>query len=247
MDITTTQSPRSPRDIETLRSKIDRLAPWYSCYDFGDGVETFSPWPQVNAQHFRERADRLFATLAQHVNSTDCTLLDIGCADGYFAIEARKRGYRRVRGVDFRTDSIERARFAAAVFGLDEIEFNIGNVYHPQDLGDACYDVVICQGLFYHLSNPVLALQNVRARTGRVAFMAGWTVIRPDPAFYVRTEDASDIRHGDQLIVLVPTAAGIRKVLELVGYKTITDVNPWTSEPDWTSNAGDWREYLAFV
>jgi hypothetical protein len=62
----------------------------------------------------------------------------------------------------------------------------------------------------------------------------------------VRTEDEADIRKGDRPIILVPTAAGIRKTLELVGYKTITDVNPWTAEPDWTSDAGDWREYLAF-
>jgi len=238
---------RSPTAIASLRAEVERRSPWYSYYDFGDRIEAVSPWPQVNRQHFQERADRLFAALAKHVRPSECSLLDVGCSDGYFSIDAARRGFGRVVGVDFREDSIERARFAAGVLGIDSVEFRVGNVYEPADLGDPRYDVVICQGLFYHLSDPVRALRNVRARTGNVAFFAGWTVIRQDPVFYVRAEKVTDIRHGDNEIILVPTAAGIRKTLELVGYKTITDVNPWTAEPDWTSDQGDWREYIAFV
>lgn len=237
---------RSAAEIDRLRAELTRLGPWYSYYDFGDDVEAVSPWPQVNREHFRDRADRLFAALGKHVRPEECTLLDIGCADGYFAIDAAQRGYKRVVGIDFRQDSIDRAQFAARTLDVANVDFRTGNVYEPGDLGDASYDVVICQGLFYHLSDPVRALRNVRARTGKVAFMAGWTVIRKDAVFYVRTEDTEDIRNGDRSIIMVPTAAGIRKVLELVGYSSIVDVNPWTSEPDWTSDQGDWREYLAF-
>lgn len=241
------ESGRSAAEIEALRSEMMKLAPWYSYYDFGDGVITPNTWEQVNADHFRTRAARLFGALAQHVDPKDCTLLDVGCADGYFSVEAATRGYRSVTGIDFRSDAIARARFAARALDIDNLEFREANVYSRADLGPTPYDVVICQGLFYHLSNPVLGLQNVRAVTGKVAFMAGWTVIRKDPVFYVRSEEVSDIRNGDQSVVLVPTAAGITKTLELIGYRKIIDINPWTSEPDWQSDQGDWREYLAFV
>lgn len=240
-------SVRSTEEKQALLSKIDELTPWYSYYDFGDGIVTRSPWENINQKHFEDRAERLFSALAEYVCPSNCSLLDVGCADGYFTIEAAKRGYKSVTGIDFRKDSIERAKFAAEMLNINNSNFYIGNVYDRKDVGETSFDVVICQGLFYHLSDPVRALKNVRAATGRVCFFAGWTVIRQDAVFYVRSEEVADIRNGDQSICFVPTAAGICKTLELVGYSHVIDINPWAEEPDWTSDQGDWREYIAMI
>lgn len=235
------------QDSKILSERIQQLAPWFSAFDFGNGLKSVPLVnPECNENYFKTRADRVFDALAKHVKPEETSILDVGCSDGYFTIEAAKRGYKEVLGVDFRQDSIERANFAKEMFGLENVEFCKGNVYELEKSCSQKYDVVICQGLMYHLSHPILALENIYRMTENLAFVAGWTVIRKDACYYVRTEDVGDIRNGDKAVIMVPTCAGLIKSMEAVGFKNVYDTNPWTTEPDWTSDQGDWRELIGF-
>jgi SAM-dependent methyltransferase len=225
----------------------DRRDTWFGAFDFGDGIKAPLIAPHNGEEYFRDRANRVFGALEKILDPARCTVLDVGCADGYFAVEAARRGYRDVLGVDVRTDAIERARFAARVLGVSGAEFKVGNVYELDRCCDRKYDLVLCQGLFYHLADPARGMRQVHGVTGRVALFAGWTVIRPDPVFYVRSEEVADIRNGDVATVLVPTNAGIRRLLEIIGYSPIRDLVERNDVMDWTSNQGDWRELLAWV
>jgi tRNA (mo5U34)-methyltransferase len=126
----------------------------------------------------------------------------MGCADGYFTIEAARRGYKSVLGLDVRTANVERAKYAAELFGLPNVSFAVDNIYELGTVRGRTFDVVICQGVMYHLANPILALQNLRALTGTVAFIAGWTAIGDGAKFDLRTDDVDfflDRDPGDRL------------------------------------------------
>jgi tRNA (mo5U34)-methyltransferase len=88
-------------------------------------------------------------------------VLDIGCNGGFYSIEMKRRGARRVVGIDHDDDYLAQARFAADVLGLD-IKFHQLSVYDVALLEER-FDVVIFMGVLYHLRHPLLALDLVRA------------------------------------------------------------------------------------
>jgi tRNA (mo5U34)-methyltransferase len=89
------------------------------------------------------------------------SVLDIGCNGGFYSIEMKRRGARRVVGIDHDADYLAQARFAADVLGLD-IEFHRLSVFDVALLGER-FDVVIFMGVLYHLRHPLLALDLIRA------------------------------------------------------------------------------------
>jgi tRNA (mo5U34)-methyltransferase len=89
------------------------------------------------------------------------SVLDIGCNGGFYSIEMKRRGARRVVGIDHDPDYLAQARFAADVLGWG-IEFHQLSVFDVALLGER-FDVVIFMGVLYHLRHPLLALDLIRA------------------------------------------------------------------------------------
>src|SRR5436190_21503438 len=56
------------------------------------------------------------------------SILDLGCNEGFFAIEAARRGASRVVGIDHDERALGPARDRAAQFGFDNVEFRKGNM-----------------------------------------------------------------------------------------------------------------------
>jgi len=84
------------------------------------------------------------------------SVLDVGCNAGFYSIEMKKRGARRVVGIDSDDAYLAQARFAAEVNGVD-IERARMDVYDVAKLGEK-FDVVLFMGVLYHLRHPLLAL-----------------------------------------------------------------------------------------
>ncbi|MCX6967185.1 MAG: TIGR04290 family methyltransferase [Verrucomicrobia bacterium] len=84
------------------------------------------------------------------------SVLDIGCNAGFYCFEMKRRGARRVLGIDSDEAYLAQARFAAEVLGM-EVEFQRLSVYDVGQLGER-FDVVLFMGVLYHLRHPLLAL-----------------------------------------------------------------------------------------
>src|SRR5262245_20638311 len=87
------------------------------------------------------------------------TVLDLGCNAGFYSIEMKKRGARRVLAVDVDDRYLNQARFAASVLKLD-IEFEKRSVYDADRI-PGHFDFVLFMGVFYHLRYPLYALDKV--------------------------------------------------------------------------------------
>ncbi len=83
-------------------------------------------------------------------------MLDIGCNAGFYSFEMKRRGAKRVLGIDSEDLYLAQARFAAEVTGVD-VEFQKLDVYDVGRLGER-FDVVLFMGVLYHLRHPLLAL-----------------------------------------------------------------------------------------
>jgi tRNA (mo5U34)-methyltransferase len=87
-------------------------------------------------------------------------VLDIGCAEGFFAFEAEKRGAREVIAIDSFPDSVRRFNIVREARQSNAVAF-LANVYdlEPKRLGT--FDLVLFYGVFYHLKHPQLALERI--------------------------------------------------------------------------------------
>jgi tRNA (mo5U34)-methyltransferase len=153
------------------RSEIAELAPWFHNLHLPDGEQTapqhvLGDFPAVKWQ-------RVANMLPQHLSGW--TVLDIGCNAGFYSFELARRG-GRVTGIDIDDRYLKQARWAAKRFGLeDRVQFKSGQVYELAHCTEV-YDLVWFTGVFYHLRYPVLALDIVRALTGRLMMFQSLTM-----------------------------------------------------------------------
>ena len=144
-------------DGESLREKVDALAPWFHNIDLGHGVRTapdhfLGDYPAFKYARF---ADALPADLA------GASVLDIGCNAGFYCVEMKKRGAGRVLGIDADDRYLAQARLACDTLGFGDVEFAKLSVYDVGVLGER-FDLVIFMGVLYHLRHPLLALDLIR-------------------------------------------------------------------------------------
>src|SRR4051812_28054297 len=138
-------------DQEHIRFRVAELGEWFHNLDLA-GVQTapnhfLGDYPRNKWQSFA------------HVIPTDLhgkSVLDIGCNGGFYSIEMKRRGAKRVLAIDFDEVYLAQARFAAEVCDA-EIEFRQLSVYDVAKIHEK-FDVVLFLGVLYHLRHPLLAL-----------------------------------------------------------------------------------------
>jgi tRNA (mo5U34)-methyltransferase len=143
-------------DRDRTDERIRALGPWFhNMYLNGVWTAPDHPLGDYPAIKWRRFAHAIPADLSGK------SVLDIGCNGGFYSIEMKRRGARRVVGIDHDADYLAQARFAAEVLALD-IEFRQLSVFDVALVGER-FDVVIFMGVLYHLRHPLLALDLIRA------------------------------------------------------------------------------------
>src|SRR5213075_1439130 len=149
---------------ERVADRIRELGDWFHNLDL-DGVQTapdhfLGDYPRVKWQRF------------QHAIPADLrgkTVLDIGCNGGFYSIEMKRRGAKRVVGIDFDESYLAQARFAAQMCEV-EIELRQLSVYDVAKLGER-FDIVLFMGVLYHLRHPLLALDLIHEHVAKDLFV----------------------------------------------------------------------------
>jgi ubiquinone/menaquinone biosynthesis C-methylase UbiE len=104
-------------------------------------------------------------------------LLDVGCGPGTITLDlARRVAPGEVVGIDAAADVIEAAEAARIEQGVDGVTFSVGDVY-ALDAEDGSFDVVHAHQVLQHLTEPVVALAEMRR------------VLRSDGLLAVRDSD----------------------------------------------------------
>ncbi len=88
----------------------------------------------------------------------DASVLELFCADGFYALRAALCGARRVLGVDTDEREVAKARLAAKLLGVRTAEFRVADVFLTTEPAA----VAICAGGLYHLSEPARLLDQLR-------------------------------------------------------------------------------------
>lgn len=121
--------------------KVDRLA-WY-----------YSTATNTSASTIRESYLRTAKSQVELIKKykKDTSILDIGCAQGFFLFEASKAGYI-TKGVELSRDA---ARYARKEFGLDVEIGSLGELQFPENY----FDVVTLWVVLEHVPYPLATLK----------------------------------------------------------------------------------------
>ena len=109
----------------------------------------------------RRRFERRLRLIRIPEDLTGLSVLDIGAWHGYFSFECERRGAERVLAID---------NYAWNRFGMDEflsardrlkskVEHRKGDVHDLDERDVGQFDLVLMLGVFYHLRNPLAALE----------------------------------------------------------------------------------------
>ncbi len=142
------------------------------------------------------------------------SVLELFCADGYYAAHARRMGAHRVTGVDFDKEAIDQAKAMWGYLFGDSGDFLAQDVhlFSPKEP----FDVVLCCGGLYHLVDPQKILRDCFSKFCK-KFLIVQSVVsleNEDEGYFV--SPAPGWRHGCRF-----SAAFLRRSLAATGWKII--------------------------
>jgi len=228
-------SPPTKFDSASLEQRV-RQIPWFHSIDLGDGVVT--PGQKPPDIHQIE-----YAAIFDPVDVRGRSVIDVGAWNGAYSFEAKRRGAARVLATDYlawRHPARGREGFdlARSILGID---IEVGELdipaLTPERVGT--FDVVLFLGVFYHLQNPLAALQQVAALAREVLIVETHTdaleIRRPAMIMYPGTELDGDISNcwgpNPTCMVALLKQCGFAKVDSAwsnVGYRAI--YHAWRTE-----------------
>lgn len=185
------------RDVEAIYDEH-----YFTRVDYPDYVGNESSLRRSMQRHLRQMA---------RCGRLEGSLLEIGCAYGFFLDEAR-RHFRRVMGIDVAASAVERARER---FGVDA---RAGR-FLEMDFDGERFDAVCLWDTIEHLPRPDHFLGKIR------------TLVRPEGRLYLTTGDLSSLNarlRGASWRQIHPPShlhyfsrKTIRGLLERVGFKVV--------------------------
>ena len=192
----------------------------------------------------RRRFERRLRLLQIPEDLTGWSVLDIGAWHGFFSFECERRGADRVLAMD---------RFAWDKYGMDEfleakdrlgshVEHRHLDVHQldPDEIGQ--FDLVLLLGVFYHLRNPLQALERIRLVTKRLLICETHVLLPfvheryPLIPFFPGDENAEE---KPRELCAMPTLEALRQMLESVGFNDVDVV--------YTPSFRYWKKMLALV
>lgn len=162
-------------------------------------------------------------------------VLDVGCAEGFFAFEAERRGASQVVAIDSFSDSIDRFNLVRQALG-SKVSGYLCNVYDLSPKTFGTFDLVMFFGVLYHVKHPWYALEKITSVcTGTLLLQ---TLVTDDAAyrdlslswfhpFGIQSGPPENPQH-DPTVFWVPTPECTRNLVRAVGFVGVEDV---TAEP----------------
>jgi hypothetical protein len=220
---------------------------WFYEFELPDGSYTESYLPE----HVRPLHDTRRRMLRHHLEErfgadwSPLRCLDLGCHEGYFAVELARGGCGEVLGLDAREPHVRHARWIAEALQLDVLRFEQADVAGIDAAAFARFDVVLMFGLVYHVSDLVGVLRTARALTKGVCMIE--TQLAPDFGgelewgaadfrMAVRgclaiVDESAEIARGNAEaaiagISLVPSLGGLLWLLRAVGFGSVVGLAP---------------------
>lgn len=190
-----------------------------------------SPFDTPDAADFNRKREEFVVPILDSLIRAHAlrTALDVGCGFGFFSQSLADLGLK-VSAIDARSENVSVAKTRSP-----EVDFRVGNIEAVALENFGAYDLVYCAGVLYHLENPLRALRNLVALTGKVLLIE--TVIAPfESQIAVLYEEPQLANQGVNYVACVPTESWFIKALYRVGFPFVYRAKTLPSHRDFRSS-----------
>ncbi len=207
-DIVTTL-PEAGSNPKTLRKLLLGLAPWRKGPFSISGVDIDSEW----------RSDWKWARVAGAIEPLqDRKVLDVGCGNGYYALQMRKAGARVVIGIDPMVLYVMQFQ-AINAFEGDPCTYVLPLRLEEMPPARNTFDTVFSMGALYHQRSPVDHLRRLRTTLRSGGQLVLETIYIPGEESLARTPEDRYARMRN--VWLLPTIAELTTWMRRTGYRDI--------------------------
>lgn len=232
----------TPLSREEILEGVKRFPSWAYPFDLGQGivVETRNTRlgpkdPELFVASHKPKWDAVLRACGGSLKGL--SVLDCGCYQGYWTVEAIRAGASRAVGIDARPQHLEQARFVARALGYGNATFEQADVFDVERLG--AFDVVFLYGILYHVDSPVDLLRRVRAVTRKLLVVDTDTLPLEEPVLQLRYEDPGmEVNSATAPLVMVPSVSAVVRMLRHAGFDEVRVVRP---APDGAKVRVRWR------
>ena len=201
--------PAAGSDQQRLRELLLGLSPWRKGPFSIGGIEIDSEW----------RSDRKWARLADAIQPLeDRKVLDVGCGNGYYALQMRKCGASVVIGVD-PTVLYVMQFLAVNVFERDPCTFVLPVRLEELPPARNTFDTTFSMGVLYHQRSPIDHLRQIGTTLRQGGQLVLETLYVPGDESYACTPEDRYARMRN--VWLLPTIAELTTWLRRSGFRDI--------------------------
>ncbi len=204
-----TALPEAASDPQRLRELLHGLSPWRKGPFSIGGIEIDSEW----------RSDRKWARLASAIEPLqDRRVLDIGCGNGYYALQMRKAGAGVVIGID-PTLLYVMQFLAVNVFERDPYTFVLPVRLEETPHANNTFDTAFSMGVLYHQRSPIEHLRQISTTLRPGGQLVLETIYVPGDESYACPPKGRYARMRN--VWLLPTIAELTTWMQRTGYRDI--------------------------
>jgi len=220
---------------DEARKILEKALYWHYRFEFpwGETVPTRPGW----ADRVEKRKAHFFQPLLNHFGGSLAgkKVLDLGCCQGYWSMEAARSGAAHVLGLDSSEAFIQEAEAAAYTLGINNCVFMKAHLEDEDGWTGADPDVTLMLGVHYHLTDPIHVLRKAMKITKEILVIDGEVAVDDKPCFHLRARtkgEPTTIRSNlSSDLRTVPTATALILLLQDGGFKSIEVLKPGPDMP----------------
>ena len=227
-----------------LAAEIKREGPWTVPLYVGHDLYTFSKPDVIMAMNWRTN---LFGVAIEHLCGDglgDMTFLDMATRNGTFAFDVAHRGAKHVTAFDLRAENIKQCRWLNTRYGLENIDFQVGNVLEWES---EPYDVVLNYGVLYHVNEPHQLMKRTFDLCKKFAIVDSSVRKEPIEAFFLVTDlNISRTSVGEYHYEMHPTYRALIALMKIAGFVNIQEIVSTAAPKNPNYAAGRRRALVGF-
>jgi tRNA (mo5U34)-methyltransferase len=219
---------------DELKQRIIELGPWHIDVQVNDELSTAAFKEAPEEYYTGEKALNRVSFLSPKTNWVEMmkqiypnglegrSFMECACNCGAYCFWAKELGAGRTFGFDVRDHWIDQAKFLLAnrIGPNENMRFETRDVYELPKMGLEPFDIVMFQGIFYHLPDPITALKGAADLSKELLLLD--TAIRtdlPDGMMAISEEGKKQVMTGVYGLNWFPTGPKVlERILHWLGF-----------------------------
>jgi len=211
---------RTSYSNDEVQNMLDSSPGWYHHFKFNN-IETVPTKTSLEYQ--------MWCAQGIPLNLNGKSVLDIGAFDGFYSFLCEHRGANRVLAIDNETHDDIKSRpqdktlYGSKSFEISKkllnsnVEYKKMNVYDIKNLNEN-FDLILMFGVYYHLENVILALQNIFPKVSDALYLSGHILETNEPLLYYYDTSTFDPNGWSKIIASSQCLINMGKT---IGFKNV--------------------------